>query len=866
MLRDFDPLDSIMKQLEDLESDFPDLVVKENQFTMGEVIGKGGFGEVYKAFDNIRKKECAYKKIFTERLEGNRMRRYIAEIKTMAMCDNMFLVPIVGFTAEAPYCIVTEFMPHGSLDKYIRKRHSNDVCLLSGSQLTRIAIGIAHGMMHLHKQGIIHRDLKAANIVLDKKNFPRICDFGIARFGYDGGMTQKIGTPNYMAPELIVSNSYDNKVDVYAYAMILYEMVEGIRAFKGLKLNEIFSCVVKGQERPEFTNCTPQPLKDLISRCWDQDPKERPTFEEIFYIFKEGSVSFPNSKKSDISKFFKIIEEDEKKRGPIREKREKELKERQLARENGQKVNPLKRSEQPHLSSDDGYDNYDYDANDPIVINNSELSPIGQKKEKSNYDMSNLANINSPDFDQNLNYFASTIQPKQVKSFIQILSPHIMNKKPVSSVRLIIQTVLSLMARDQSFVQEIMKTDFFLSLPVTKDVYVDSCLECYRVLFTQYQKYLKDQFHISNITELIKKRPKDMLCLFSAYVTSNVDQDWSIIGLLFKIENLVIDTREGIYLLSIFYYLMDTNSIFARDKRLNVLNIFSHFLRSKDPGTVIVAINGLIHFNAQITPNDIPCITQYLHDGLLWQPALRYLSSYDFNNQTVDINEELIRALVFRASENKLALLVLLRIANTKNGSDALLSYPQWMILSEKHPNKAFQIFGVLFRNKENRKRIIISQQFPYFLRNLIVMGDDFYIGAIPSILRRSFVLIEKEDSAKRIIKSMTNSGFLHAYLDKVIKQHLPQSYSHLLVVVDILARIEYSEEYLRIAQELMSVMSHQNLFSQCLNVFFILSFYEECAKLFLDSSVLDYVEQFKKYAQYQSIIKKFVEKVRSYH
>ena len=67
------------------------------------------------------------------------------------------------------------------------------------------------------------------------------------------------------------------------------------------------------------------------------------------------------------------------------------------------------------------YDNYDYDANDPIVINNSELSPIGQKKEKSNYDMSNLANINSPDFDQNLNYFASTIQPKQVKSFIRQL-------------------------------------------------------------------------------------------------------------------------------------------------------------------------------------------------------------------------------------------------------------------------------------------------------------------------------------------------------------------------------------------------------------------------------------------------------------
>lgn len=859
MLRDFDPLDSIMKQLEDLESDFPDLVVKENQFTMGEVIGKGGFGEVYKAFDNVRKIECAYKRIFTERLEGNRMRRYIAEIKTMAMCDNMFLVPIVGFTAEAPYCIVTEFMPHGSLDKYIRKRHSNDVCPFSGSQLTSIAIGIAHGMMHLHKQGIIHRDLKAANIVLDKRYFPRICDFGIARFGDEGGMTQKIGTPNYMAPELIISNSYDNKVDVYAYAMILYEMAEGIRAFKGLKLNEIFNCVVKNQERPDFTDCTPQSLKNLISRCWDQDPKERPSFEEVFNIFKEHKASFPNSKPRDINKFIKAIEDDEKKRGPIRDRREKELKERQLARENGQKVKPLKRPERLHLSSDNGYD---YDKDDAIVVNNSELSPIGRPKEKVVYDMSNLKNINSPDFDRNLNYFANTIQPKDIGTFVQKLSPHLIEKKPVSSVRLIIQTILSLMSRDQIFVQEIMKTNFFQLLPVQKDVFIDDCYECYKVLFTQYQKYLND-IHIPYIADLIKKRPKNMLCLFSSYVTSDIDRNWSIIGLLFQLNNLVIDTRDGIYLLSIFYYLMDMYPSFAQEKRLSVLSIFSNFLKSKDPGNVIVAINGLIHFNGEINTEDIPYITRYLHDGLLWQHALRYLSSDDFTTHSIKVNEELIRALIYRSNESKLAVLVLLRLASTKSGSDALLRYPQWMILSKDHPTKAFQIFGVLFKNKENRDKIIIAEQFPHFLKNLILNGDDFYVAAIPSILKRSFNTINT-NFAKRVVKLMTKSGFLRAYVDRVVRQNVPQSYTHLLITTDILARIDFSEEYLRIAQALMSVMSNPTLFGQCLNVFYLLAFYKECAKLFFNSGILEYVEPYKKFPEYKLAVTRFLEKVRS--
>ena len=108
------------RYLEEFSLEKNELVVNLDDFEMGDVIGKGGFGQVRRAIYKKTGIECGIKQIFTERLEGNRFRRYIGEIETLANCDNMFLVPFIGFTAQPPYAIVTEFMPNGSLDKYVR--------------------------------------------------------------------------------------------------------------------------------------------------------------------------------------------------------------------------------------------------------------------------------------------------------------------------------------------------------------------------------------------------------------------------------------------------------------------------------------------------------------------------------------------------------------------------------------------------------------------------------------------------------------------------------------------------------------------------------------------------------------------------
>ena len=101
----------IQKYLDRLASEGSNKVVNLSEFIFGGVIGKGGFGEVRKAVQISTQRYCASKQIFQSRIEGSQFKRYISEVNTMLKCENLFMVPLVGFTIEPPYTIITEYMP-----------------------------------------------------------------------------------------------------------------------------------------------------------------------------------------------------------------------------------------------------------------------------------------------------------------------------------------------------------------------------------------------------------------------------------------------------------------------------------------------------------------------------------------------------------------------------------------------------------------------------------------------------------------------------------------------------------------------------------------------------------------------------------
>lgn len=188
----------------------------------------------------------------------------------------------IGSTA-----IVSPFMPNGSLHTLLDNESDNIINPnWNGTKRAISIFGISAAMAYIHQKGIIHRDLKTANILLDSKMEPKICDFGLSKvfdteIQKSGCQTMRIGTLAYMAPELIIGGgNYGFEIDVFAYSMVLYELLTDFFPYFAQKYD--FLKFLNGELRPNLDRKKlPEYFVNLIKKCWASDPKERPTFAQI---------------------------------------------------------------------------------------------------------------------------------------------------------------------------------------------------------------------------------------------------------------------------------------------------------------------------------------------------------------------------------------------------------------------------------------------------------------------------------------------------------------------------------------------------------------------------------------------------------
>lgn len=305
------PTNSSKKYLSNMEK-FKDYIIDLNDFQFEKNIGTGSFGSVSKAKNKYTGWSVAIKQLNTSNLPAKQVEFFKREVKILLQCNNPFLLDFVGFSLEPQLSIVTTFMNQGSLWDLLHKYPNS----ITPTQKTNIAIGVCHGMRYLHSKGIIHRDLKSPNILLDNRLFPYVADFGLGRIiekAIEGlpPMTNCAGTPNWMAPEQIATENYGFPVDVYAFGMILYELATSRFPFEGLKQHEIFSRVTQGH-RPELpSSLDGTSLAELIKKCWDQDPNNRPTFDHIYNMFYMRDVDFPGTEDSGVDLMLHFIDRHE---------------------------------------------------------------------------------------------------------------------------------------------------------------------------------------------------------------------------------------------------------------------------------------------------------------------------------------------------------------------------------------------------------------------------------------------------------------------------------------------------------------------------------------------------------------------------
>ncbi|XP_031116753.1 LEAF RUST 10 DISEASE-RESISTANCE LOCUS RECEPTOR-LIKE PROTEIN KINASE-like 2.1 [Ipomoea triloba] len=204
--------------------------------SFSDKIGQGGFGSVYRG---KLPDGCPIAVKLLTNTKGNG-EDFINEVASISRTSHVNIVTLVGFCYKKKRALVYEFMPNGSLDKYIGNKSSqNKSCQLEWKTLYQIAIGIARGLEYLHRgcnTRIMHFDIKPNNILLDKDFTPKISDFGLAKLCKKKESVVSLsecgvrGTVGYIAPEVIIGSigNVSHKSDVYSYGMTVIDMV-GIR-------------------------------------------------------------------------------------------------------------------------------------------------------------------------------------------------------------------------------------------------------------------------------------------------------------------------------------------------------------------------------------------------------------------------------------------------------------------------------------------------------------------------------------------------------------------------------------------------------------------------------------------------------------
>lgn len=258
-----------------LEPGDPEMIGK---FRILERLGKGGMGVVYKAYDESLQRFVAIKSVSRELASSEiARRRFIREARAVAAIrhTNVITIHAVESNGEIPYLVME--LIDGCTLRAFRKREEQ----LTPLRILSIAAQIASGLTAAHVRGVVHRDVKLTNIMIDASDRVVITDFGLARAVIDNANltsgAMPLGTPAYMSPEQVRGEPVDARSDLFSFGCVLYAMYTGYSPFQGLNPLEMARKVTefKPPSLKDLNTQAPEFFSDIVDRLLQKDPDKR---------------------------------------------------------------------------------------------------------------------------------------------------------------------------------------------------------------------------------------------------------------------------------------------------------------------------------------------------------------------------------------------------------------------------------------------------------------------------------------------------------------------------------------------------------------------------------------------------------------
>jgi len=269
------PTDAVAKAIDPLISE-----VLDGRYRLDAVIGRGGMGAVYRAFDSRLERPVAVKVLHGA--EHADEARFASEVKTLARFAHPNLVRLLdaGELGSRAY-LVMEIIVGPTLAQLLAEGP------LESEDVARIGIGVASALGYVHSHGVVHRDIKPANVLIDQRGAAHLTDFGIAQLVDSTGMTatgMTLGTPAYLAPEQVQGTRVGPPADIYMLGLVLLESLIGRRAFEGTASEVAVARLVRSPSIPKDLD---RNWPEIIKLMTQRRPSDRITAEQVVSMLSE---------------------------------------------------------------------------------------------------------------------------------------------------------------------------------------------------------------------------------------------------------------------------------------------------------------------------------------------------------------------------------------------------------------------------------------------------------------------------------------------------------------------------------------------------------------------------------------------------